>query len=80
MIPANWRRAAQANAAPEHEPAQPTWWLGEPPACSEGCPHHDGKRCRLLGLRAPQLCEPVITEMVRMLDAHASPAESGREP
>lgn len=28
--------------------------------CHDGCPQHDGKRCRLLGSRAPEghVCEP----------------------
>ena len=49
--------------------AEPQW---DPetgvPFCSEHCSHHDGKRCQLLGFRAPQICEVVVQEMARVID------------
>ena len=40
------------------------------PYCSEECPSHDGKRCRLIGSRAPNVCEPMssilVSEVLRL--------------
>lgn len=44
------------------ESPQPEW-LHEVPWCRESCPHHDGKRCRLLGARPSTICEPAVQEM-----------------
>jgi len=37
------------------------------PYCTESCPEHDGKRCKLLGHRPGNLCEPMVIEMVEDL-------------
>lgn len=62
-----WRKNAEVGAADSENPARPVWFE-EVPHCSEACPHFDGKRCALLGLRAPLICEPVVREMAQMLD------------
>lgn len=35
-------------------------WHDLVPRCTDRCPHHDGKRCELLGHRPSDLCEPAI--------------------
>lgn len=35
------------------------------PNCSEECPSHDGKRCRLTGFRPDRICEPAVIAMAR---------------
>ena len=37
------------------------------PFCNENCPQHDGKRCRVLGMRPDNICEPTVVEMARLL-------------
>lgn len=37
------------------------------PRCTERCPHHDGKRCRILGHQPDELCEPAVRDMARKL-------------
>ena len=61
----SWR-ADVAETAGGAEPR----WSGGMPRCHDGCAQHDGKRCRLLGLRAPEdkACEPVVIEMSELLD------------
>lgn len=67
-----WKEKATAVS---DAPAAPTW-EGDVPMCSEDCPHHDGKRCRLLGLAPGSICEPVVAEMGRALtEAMASLAK-----
>jgi hypothetical protein len=63
-----WRIDAQAAAGNEDDAAKPMW-MSDLPFCSHECPHHDGKRCRVIGLRPDRLCEPVVAEMARMLSA-----------
>lgn len=38
-------------------------WSGNTPFCDDKCPHHDGKRCRLLGHQPGTICEPVVEAM-----------------
>lgn len=38
-------------------------WNGNVPLCRDACPHHDGKRCRILGHRPNIMCEPVVEAM-----------------
>ena len=45
------------------QPPQPEWTPNGVPNCSESCRHHDGKRCGLMGLRAPAICEPTVEGM-----------------
>ena len=33
------------------------------PMCSDDCPEHDGKRCKLQGLRPDSICEPYVETM-----------------
>lgn len=63
-----WRIDAQDAAGNEDDMAKPVW-LGEVPWCDEHCPHHDGKRCRVLGLSPGRLCEPVVKQMAVLLSA-----------
>ncbi len=39
------------------------------PYCSEQCPHHDGKRCRLTGGRPQAICEPAVEAMSVLLES-----------
>ena len=32
--------------------------------CAETCPSHDGKRCGILGYRAPDICVPYVKELI----------------
>lgn len=32
------------------------------PFCNERCPHHDGKRCDIIGRRPGNICEPAIEQ------------------
>ncbi len=34
------------------------------PYCADDCTSHDGKRCRLLGFRPPDICEPAVAALV----------------
>ena len=39
------------------------------PFCTEECRQHDGKRCRLLGFRPGNICEPAVVDLVAKLRA-----------
>lgn len=39
------------------------------PFCSERCPQHDGKRCRILGLKPGNICEPGVSRILEERDA-----------
>ena len=41
------------------------------PLCTESCPSHDGKRCRVLGQRPSRICEPAVEAMAERLEAKA---------
>ena len=41
------------------------------PLCTESCPSHDGKRCRVLGQRPSRICEPAVEAMAELLEAKA---------
>lgn len=43
-------------------------WLSGLPICSASCPYHDGKRCEITGGCAPNICEPVVIEMTKLLN------------
>ena len=45
---------------------KPTWDNGCP-FCSEDCPEHDGKRCRMMGMRPSAICEPAVREMAEAI-------------
>jgi hypothetical protein len=63
-----WQKQACGDAS-YGAPAAPEW-SGHVPFCALTCPHHDGKRCELLGVRAHEglPCEPVVTAMALMLN------------
>lgn len=63
----SWHQTVQRDAGSDEHDATPNW-IGGVPLCTDACPHYDGKRCRVLGMRAPDLCEPVVVQMSRMLD------------
>jgi hypothetical protein len=63
-----WRIDAQTAAGNEDDMARPVWTL-DLPWCSTDCPHHDGERCRVLGLTPGRLCEPVVKQMAVLLSA-----------
>lgn len=71
-----WRERVEAEAGGPDGPADPMWWE-HLPRCSESCRYHDGKRCELLGVRAPHMCEPVVTEMARVLDQKEEQGNGG---
>lgn len=62
----SWKARALRMAYPDPLPA-PSFQSG-PPECSEECPHHDGKRCELMGFRPDRHCEPVLLAMVALLE------------
>lgn len=65
------RELARACVANEFPAAYPKW-DGNVPLCDEdACPHYDGKRCKLLGLRPDRICEPVAREIGDQLAALA---------
>jgi len=37
------------------------------PLCSEKCPHHDGKRCRVTGNEPEQVCRPGCAILIKAL-------------
>ena len=39
------------------------------PYCSEQCPQHDGKRCRIMGVRPSSICEPEVLNLLADLAA-----------
>lgn len=45
------------------------WSDSHVPLCTESCPQHDGKRCRLMGFRPSSICEPVVELMAERLNA-----------
>lgn len=49
---------------------EPRWFEDGVPRCDDACRYHDGKRCQLLGLRAPSICEPAVAAMARVCAAH----------
>ena len=57
-----WRTHLETLAGDDDFLAKPNWGShGDVvPFCSEECPHHDGKRCRLIGFRPSGICEPVV--------------------
>ena len=59
-------------------PPRPSWHDGVP-FCSEQCVHFDGKRCAALGLRAPNVCEPVVSAMSAALNASLDQHPVGRD-
>ena len=46
---------------------EPDWDDELVPRCSEACPQHDGKRCRIMGQRPTALCEPAVDMMDDLL-------------
>lgn len=63
-----WKQRALTAVGADPSPAPD--FGGKLPLCSESCPHHDGKRCELMGFRPGQFCEPVL-EAITDLVAHA---------
>lgn len=54
--------AAVATRHKRARPIDPAWFEGVP-TCSESCVAHDGKRCEILGVRAPLVCSPAVSEI-----------------
>lgn len=46
---------------------RPIFGDGGVPMCDGSCPEHDGKRCKLLGLRPASICELAVVEMATAL-------------
>lgn len=65
----SWRDDVQLTAGGADGVALPNW-SQDVPWCSEACPQHDGKRCGLIGNSAPRICEPVVTQMTKLLGGH----------
>lgn len=53
---------------PTKLPIAPTWLVSGVPLCSEDCPHHDGKRCAVIGHRPGNICEPAALRMASLLN------------
>lgn len=41
------------------------------PYCTEACPQHDGKRCRVIGNRPSSICEPAMEDMAAVIESAA---------
>lgn len=54
-------------------------WIGNLPTCSDDCPEHDGKRCGLIGGRAPDghACPIAVERLVAALPGSRLIAETG---
>lgn len=62
----------QRLAIPGTRPPEPRLDEHEIPWCDEHCPHHDGKRCELIGHRPDAICEPavhILVGLMKRLDA-----------
>lgn len=74
----DWKTVAIRNARADGQPDPlPVFETGIP-FCNTECPHHDGKRCRLLGLRPSNICEPAVSGMAEMLDDLTAPVSEPR--
>ncbi len=63
----SWKLVAELDAvAPGVHRAMPKW-EGGVPHCRESCPHPDGKRCALLGVRPGAICAPAVAGMATVL-------------
>jgi hypothetical protein len=50
------------------------------PFCTyDQCPAYDGKRCRLIGFRPGNICEPAVIEMASQLAAIGAVVAAARE-
>ena len=47
---------------------EPNWSDSKVPNCSDECPSHDGKRCRVMGFRPDTICEPAVELAMQRLD------------
>lgn len=64
----------------------PKWTEGVPFCAEENCPEYDGKRCRMMGFRPSQICEPAVRQMsadlaavTKRVDAAEAAAEGKRD-
>ncbi len=48
------------------------------PFCTEKCDEYDGKRCRLMGARPAQHCEPALIQITTKLAAYERVVEAAR--
>ena len=63
--------AAQTERTMSDEDIKPEVTKHGLPLCTESCPSHDGKRCRVLGQRPSRICEPAVEAMAERLEAMA---------
>jgi hypothetical protein len=63
-----WRIDAQIAAGNEDDAAKPVW-ARDIPWCSPQCPHRDIFACKLTGVVASRVCEPVVAQMSKLLSA-----------
>ena len=61
-------KAPRWNSVAVPAEAEPTW-DHDVPFCNEECRSHDGKRCRLTGMRPGNVCEPAVSAMAAALDS-----------
>ncbi len=45
------------------------------PYCDEMCPQHDGKRCRIMGVRPSSICEPEVLNLLADLASRPAPSK-----
>jgi hypothetical protein len=65
-----WKRHVERETVlAGNEPPRPVWNRNIP-RCHEACAYHDGKRCQLIGLRAPETCEPVAETLGGLVQEH----------
>ena len=54
-------------------------WDENVPYCTDRCPEHDGKRCRILGHRPDGICEPAVIAVVASVRKGECPCASDLE-
>lgn len=60
----NWKRRCEQMG---DERAAPEWATGVPMCSEDACALYDGKRCRALGCRPGNICEPAVANMADII-------------
>lgn len=62
-----WKRFVERDAVLAGNDAPRPVWNRNIPRCHDSCVYH-GKRCQLIGLRAPETCEPVAEALGNLVE------------
>lgn len=63
-----WREFVERDAVLTGNEKPSPIWSRNIPRCHEACVYHDGKRCQLIGFRAPETCEPVAEALGDLIE------------